>query len=146
RSRCSQMLPCPIVCSMPHRPVRAQPASESLIDLGVRERFGLSVVPPKAPEGSEIWRKVLLEIRSEAVFTRDAPGMICDLWLGHKVLVACQYRIAIDSHIRVVGVSQGAHHASFARQKPAAQLIFPVLRINLPRAINQVGAVSHLGH
>ena len=73
-----------VLFAMPPGAVGAESLGESLIDFGVREGFGLAVIPAKACEGGKVGQKILFEVDAEAVFARDVPGMIGDFRNGRE--------------------------------------------------------------
>src|SRR5215469_18782743 len=93
-----------VLAAMPFRAIRAQASFERLVDLRVGEGFGLAIVPPESAESREPGTKVLLDIGAETVFARDVPGVVGDLGTRDFMLFKLSNGVAIDAHIRVVGI------------------------------------------
>ena len=108
-----------ILLAMPPCAIGADAFGESLIDFGVSEGLGLAVIPAETSERSQMACEVLLEVDSESIFARDAPGMICDLrdelrsWSG--MIFELSDSVAIDAHICVIREGQETDDASFLR-------------------------------
>ena len=105
----------PVLFAMPPAAVGADSFHESLIHFGIGKGFGLAVVPTDAGEGSEILRKILLDVEAEAVFARDVPRMVSDI--GRRASVrGFDDLIAIDAHVGGIGVGEDADDPGFFRE------------------------------
>src|SRR5579872_969117 len=134
-----------VLLAMPPGAVGADSLIEGLINFRIGEGFGAAVVPPEAGEGSEIARQVLLQIQAESVLARDVPGMIGDVGSCASVL-GLDHLIAVDTHVRGIGVGENANYASLLRQDAAAEFVFEILGVYLPRFPDEIDAVGDLGH
>ena len=130
-----------ILRAMPPGPAGAQAHDECLVDLRVRERFGLAVVPSGARKGGQVVRQGLLNVDAEPVFAGNVPRVVGDVRRDTGG-GSFDDLIAVDAHVRVVRITQSADHAGLAGDNATTQFVFEIFGVGLPGPPHEIDAVG----
>jgi hypothetical protein len=95
-----------VLLAMPQCAICPDTLIERRINFGVGKRLGFSVVPSPAGIRRDVSCEILLHVDAKAIFTCDAPDVVCDVRDWDQVLLILRNRITIDAHIGVVRISQ----------------------------------------
>src|ERR1039457_6394377 len=81
---------------------------DRLIDLGVSKRFVLALVPSEAAEDAQILCQLLLGVIAKAVFQRAEMLVPGNRWRLVDAGEIRLDRLAINAHVRAIGIEQQA--------------------------------------